>query len=619
MPSADPVLDLSLREVRSILFEELENLPPQYRAPLVLCALEGKSREEAARLLGWSRNAVKGKLERGRGLLRVRLRRRGLQLPFGLCAAALACNSASARVSATLAASTVRAALKTAAARGAVAGVASAEVAALVEGASQTMSWSKAKAVTALLLAVSLTATAFGVVWRRAAAANEQAGEPPAAAPLQPRADKPRGQANQPPGTQPKPEAEGTVEARGRVLDPEGKPMAGAKLYLAKSSADEAAPSEQATSGADGLFRFTIPRALLEEGVAEKAPPQVMAVAEGHGCDWVEVGAAGQELTLRLVKDVPISGRILDPDGKPVVGARLKVMGVSVPKGDDLEAYLDAIRKRDGYPFGKSWNRSLPGQPAVLTTGADGRFRLAGAGRERIVHFRLEGPAIAAAGLYAMTRAAEPVKHPRGWPHIYGASFDYVGRASRPIRGVVRDRDTGKPLAGVSVGRSGSWLQAFTDKEGRYELFGETKLPVYLLTAVPADGLHFRRRVELQDTPGFGALTCDIELVRGLTVRGRVTDKQTGKPVAGARVEYHPLGGNSYVDKLVPAPADSWDPRADAVTGADGSYAITVMPGPGVVCVTAPKWDKYMPAASTLKERKDFFKTPWSMTRAMTT
>ena len=66
------------------------------------------------------------------------------------------------------------------------------------------------------------------------------------------------------------------------------------------------------------------------------------------------------------------------------------------------------------------------------------------------------------------------------------------------------------------------------------------------------------RTVELQDTPGLGALTRDIELVRGLTVRGRVTDKD-GKPVPGARLEYHPLGGNLHVDKLLPG---SWDPRS---------------------------------------------------------
>src|SRR5262249_62037287 len=92
----------------------------------------------------------------------------------------------------------------------------------------------------------------------------------------------------------------------------------------------------------------------------------------------------------------------------------------------------------------------LPARPAVLPTGADGCFRLAGAGRERVVHFYLEGPAIASTDLDVMTRAAEKVAGPR--TTTYGASFDCVAVAARPVRGVVGDKDTGKRLAGGTVG-----------------------------------------------------------------------------------------------------------------------------------------------------------------------
>src|SRR5262249_1827115 len=184
------------------------------------------------------------------------------------------------------------------------------------------------------------------------------------------------------------------------------------------------------------------------------------------------------------------------------------------------------------------WYGPLPGQPAVLTTGADGRFRLAGAGRERVVHFRIEGPGIASSSLEVMTRAAETVRGLHG-RHVHGATFDYVAYASRPIRGVVRDKETGKPLAGVSVGHyHGQGPDAVTAGEGRYELLGLVKGRQYVLEVKPPDGLHFRRRLRLQDTPGLGPLTGDVELTRGLRIRGRVTDRE-GKPVARARVEYH--------------------------------------------------------------------------------
>jgi WD40 repeat protein len=66
--------------VRAILHDELAALPERYREPLVLCYLEGLQYGEAARRLGWSEATLKGRLQRGRDLLRPRLARRGLGL-----------------------------------------------------------------------------------------------------------------------------------------------------------------------------------------------------------------------------------------------------------------------------------------------------------------------------------------------------------------------------------------------------------------------------------------------------------------------------------------------------------------------------------------------------------
>jgi protocatechuate 3,4-dioxygenase beta subunit len=396
------------------------------------------------------------------------------------------------------------------------------------------------------------------------------------------------------------------VEFSGRVLDPEGKPVAGAKLFLAQPTPDGPAPSPRATSGPDGRFRFAVAKAELEKGAAEESPPQMMAVAEGHGCDWVKLGAAEVELTLRLVRDVPIRGRILDADGKPVAGARLSVTGVAAARGDDLGGYIEAARTGSSYEFAKRWTGPLPGRPGVLTTEAHGRFRLDGVGRERVVHLYLEGPAIASTSLEVMTGAAETVAGAAG-RLIHGASFDYVAAPSRPVRGVVRDKDTGKPLPGVSVrGWTNPRCQAVTDPEGRYELLGLPKSPNYHLALKPAEGqLYFQRQADVSDTPGLGPLTGDIDLVRGLTARGRVTDKATGRPVAQARVDYQPLYPNPHVNRRL---AGMWVPRSEAVTGPDGSYALAVLPGPGVIGVTGPRPDEFGPALVTLQDRKEFFK-----------
>jgi RNA polymerase sigma factor (sigma-70 family) len=76
-----PLDELTAREWLSVLDEELNDLPEPLRAPLILCCLEGLSQEEAAKRLGCSAAAVRGRLERGRNRLRQRLEKRGLLLP----------------------------------------------------------------------------------------------------------------------------------------------------------------------------------------------------------------------------------------------------------------------------------------------------------------------------------------------------------------------------------------------------------------------------------------------------------------------------------------------------------------------------------------------------------
>jgi RNA polymerase sigma factor (sigma-70 family) len=181
--------ELSWREATAILEEELGRLPDRYRAPLLLCCWEGKARDEAARLLGWTTGTVKGRLERGRELLRRRLVRRGVALSAGLLAVGLVRGG----VPVALAGATVRLALAAEAVPPAVAGLADAALRALTAA--------KFKAV-GVLLVVALLATGAGVWTHQAltgrpveqAAADDDA---PAAPPEQ--ADEDEAPATAPP------------------------------------------------------------------------------------------------------------------------------------------------------------------------------------------------------------------------------------------------------------------------------------------------------------------------------------------------------------------------------------------------------------------------------------
>jgi RNA polymerase sigma factor (sigma-70 family) len=85
----DSLGELSARELLAVFDKELQRLPESQRLLLILCGLEGLSEEEAARRLGWSAGAVKGRLECGRLHLGRLLAKRGLTLQAALAASVL--------------------------------------------------------------------------------------------------------------------------------------------------------------------------------------------------------------------------------------------------------------------------------------------------------------------------------------------------------------------------------------------------------------------------------------------------------------------------------------------------------------------------------------------------
>jgi RNA polymerase sigma factor (sigma-70 family) len=160
------------RDLEALLDEELSRLPDKYRLVIVLCDLEGRTRNEAASRFGVPAGTVAGRLTRGRAMLAKRLARRGVTVSGAALAAVLVPGA----VPASAAAATVKAAAL---------GRTSAAVAALTEGALRSMLLSKLKGVALvgvlLLCAAGLTA---GALTYRAAAA--ESARPATAAPLTP-------------------------------------------------------------------------------------------------------------------------------------------------------------------------------------------------------------------------------------------------------------------------------------------------------------------------------------------------------------------------------------------------------------------------------------------------
>jgi RNA polymerase sigma factor (sigma-70 family) len=184
MPMEDvPTAEVSPAEPqdwRPLLERELNRLPERYRTPVVLCHLEGRSRQEVARQLGVPEGTLSSRLATARQMLAKRLARHHLTISAAMLSAALSDEAASACVPASLLVSTTRDALQVAAGQ-----TITTPAAVLMKEVLQMMFLTKVKLATVFLAAVGMLGvlTASFFVPTQAADEKPKAELKPAAEP----------------------------------------------------------------------------------------------------------------------------------------------------------------------------------------------------------------------------------------------------------------------------------------------------------------------------------------------------------------------------------------------------------------------------------------------------
>jgi RNA polymerase sigma factor (sigma-70 family) len=547
----DALAEVTGRELVGVLDEELGHLGERFRAPLVLCYLEGKTRDEAARELGWSLGTFKRRLEQARLRLRERLARRGLTLPGTLLVAGICSDGATAAVPGPLADATVRAAL-------AASSTAATAVAALARGTLHAMLAARLRVVAAVaLLGCGLVAGA--VIWaapQAPAAGTPKKSEAKASAPQA--------------GAQPDKKE---VLVTGRVLDADGKPVKGARVGVMAvpddwqkrvgDDGERMVVLGQVQTGADGQYQLRAPQPTARDPFL---PTMILARAPGHGAGLLPLPTGIRRMAdIRLPREQVRRIRFVDLQGQPLAGVKVQV-----------EFVAHAEKKMVGVV--------QPTAPSSLwfespVTDAEGRARLTGIGPGTEV------------GISVRDDRFKPERF--RLPSNKAQEIVQILAPAQWVEGRVTYADTGKAVMGGQVSMRGA-SAVRTGKDGRYRFSPFRDGHGGFVVALPPAGEPYVGAIKQMQDPKASVLrqTADLALHRGVVVRGLVKEAGSGKPVPEAIVYYYP----QQFDNPFSRPDATVGPVFPVRSGPDGRFEIVVFAGPGHLVVKGPT-PAYIPVA----------------------
>ncbi|MFO0980864.1 MAG: carboxypeptidase regulatory-like domain-containing protein [Planctomycetota bacterium] len=370
------------------------------------------------------------------------------------------------------------------------------------------------------------------------------------------------------------------LEIEGRVLGPDGNPVGGAALAVIADLESLLVPVIPpqvlcaATCGEDGSFHLSLSVPLPCQCRSLK----LVARQGNHGSGTCELDLLRrrQVVTVPLPPGRKICGRVVDPAGHPVANAEVHLVGI--PDAASGIYFSGRVRAPAAWP-------------ASARTDGQGSFQLSNVPRgANRLPFEIDDERYAP-GLFSVDI-----------PEDENRGVLLTLSSSRIVEGTVVRADTGKPLPNawllvVLGGGSGTGdlqhegIPATTDENGRFH--ARCRPGEYLTTYVyPPFGEPYPSWVEAsapwpRDAPRKELL---VSIPRGILVRGRVVDAESGDGIADAGVEYmiRREMPNRTIDREACHRLYWAAEYRRSLTRTDGSFEIAVMPGAGFLLVRAP-------------------------------
>lgn len=299
------------------------------------------------------------------------------------------------------------------------------------------------------------------------------------------------------------------VALEGTVVNAAGRPVEGAAVHVTEA-VDSSFPIPLAlggeepagVSGLDGFFRI--------EDLRAGSAVNVSVLRAGYTAGEARAVQVPAERPVRIVlQEVgAISGRVVDPDGKPIAGADVRI---------------------DFRPVGRLMR--FTGALLYDESDLEGNFRLTEV-TPGLIDLSAQAPGWQAGRVADLEVRGGEEK--RGVEIMLSPAAILEGRVLTPSGEALPGAQVGLPF---EEGQGRGFQMATTDDEGRYML--ESLPPGHrTLEATHPDYGTARRQTELR----VGENSLDITLEGGSEVSGRVVD-DTGMPVPGAQVWLYSLGG----------------------------------------------------------------------------